>query len=128
MDHEGDHDDAGRRAYLRMDLGIPARFETLEGRKNVRLVDLSQGGAHVILAEPLDIKQGVLCWLEFEEYGCVPWHKGTEVGIEFEKPLAISVLVETRREAPSVVLEEALSAETAAKDWVAGNFNSGSER
>jgi hypothetical protein len=38
------------------------------------------------------------------------------------------VLVETRQQAPTVVREEAMNAECAARDWVAGQFNSGSER
>jgi hypothetical protein len=36
--------------------------------------------------------------------------------------------VETRQRAPSVVRDESMGAESAAREWVAGRFHSGSER
>jgi hypothetical protein len=119
---------APRRAFARLRLGIAARLETLDGRQKVRLIDLSQGGAHIILSDPGDIRQGVLTWLRFESFGAVAWVDGDHVGLEFDRPLPLAVLVETRQQAPTVVREEAMNAECAARDWVAGQFNSGSER
>jgi hypothetical protein len=119
---------APRRAFARLRLGIAAQLETLDGRQKVRLIDLSQGGAHVILSQPGDIRQAVLTWLQFEVFGTVVWHDEEHVGLEFERPLPIGVLVETRQKAPSVVREEAMGAELAARDWVAGTTHSGSER
>ena len=117
-----------RRAYSRLRLGISAQLETLEGRQRVRLIDLSQGGAHIILSQQHDIRQAVLTWIRFETFGTVAWHDGAHIGLEFDKLLPLPVLVETRHRAPSVVSDEAMGAEAAARDWVAGRFNSGSER
>ena len=52
-------DQAPRRAYSRLHLGISAQLETLDGRQRVRMIDLSQGGAHLILSKPGDIRQAV---------------------------------------------------------------------
>lgn len=119
---------APRRAFARLRLGIAAQLETLDGRQKVRLIDLSQGGAHVILSQPGDIREAVLTWLHFETFGTVAWSEDEHIGLEFEKPLPVGVLVETRQRAPSVVREEAMGAELAARDWVAGTAHSGSER
>lgn len=105
------------RAFPRLQLGISAQLETLEGRQRVRLMDLSQGGARVILGNPGSIRECVLTWIRFETFAIVAWVDGKHVGLEFDKPLPLSVLVETRQRAPSVVREEA---ERAAQDWVAG--------
>ena len=57
-----------RRACPRLPLGIGARFDTLDGCQKVRLIDLSEGGAHIILSEPGEVSEGVLAWL-----GVGPW-------------------------------------------------------
>ena len=117
------HDDqAPRRAYSRLRLGISAQLQTLEGRQRVRLMARSQGGAHVILSQPSssDIRQAVLTWLDFETFGTVAWQDEQNLGLEFDRRLPLSVLVETRQRAPSVVREEAMVAEQAAREWVAG--------
>ena len=93
-------------------------METLEGRQRVRLMDLSVGGAHVVLSQPSDIKEGVLTWIRFETFGTVAWVDGKHVGLEFDKPLPLAVLVETRQRAPSVVREEE---ERMAREWVEGS-------
>ena len=119
---------APRRAYSRLRLGITAQLETLDGRQRVRLIDLSQGGAHLILSQEGDIRQAVLTWLRFETFGTVVWHDGANIGLTFDKLLPLAVLVETRQRAPSVVREEAMGAQMAAREWVAGTFSAGSER
>lgn len=121
-------DQAPRRAFSRLRLGIGAQMETLDGRQKVRLMDLSQGGAHIIVSEQGDIRQAVLTWLHFETFGIVVWSDGPHIGLKFDKPLPLGVLVETRQRAPSVVREEAMGAALAAKDWVAGTLHAGSER
>ena len=112
-----------RRAHLRLQLGISAQLETLDGRQRVRLIDLSQGGAHVILSKPGRLQQAVLTWLRFETFGAVVWREDVHIGLKFDKLLPLAVLVETRQRAPSVVRDEA---EAAAREWVAGTFNPGS--
>jgi hypothetical protein len=123
MDSPEPPEQARRRAYSRLRLGITAQLETLDGRQRVRLIDLSQGGAHVILSQPGDIREAVLTWLRFETFGEVVWREDADIGLKFDKLLPLAVLVETRRLAPSVVREEA---EAAAREWVAGTFNPGS--
>jgi hypothetical protein len=128
MDPPERQDQAPRRAFSRLRLGITAQLETLDGRQRVRLIDLSQGGAHVILSQAGDIRQAVLTWLRFETFGTVVWREGVHIGLKFDKLLPLAVLVETRQRAPSVVREEAMGAQQAAREWVAGIFNPGSER
>jgi PilZ domain-containing protein len=100
---------------MRLQLGISARFETLDGRQRVRLMDLSQGGAHLVLSENGEFREGMLTWLRFETFGTVVWHEGPRIGLEFDKLLPLGVLVETRLRAPSVVREEE---EQLAREWV----------
>ena len=118
-----DQGQAPRRVHLRLQLGISAQLETLDGRQRVRLIDLSQGGAHVVLSKDSDPHEAVLTWLRFETFGIVVWRDGRDIGLEFDKLLPLSVLVETRRRAPTVVREEE---EQAAREWVAGTLNPGS--
>lgn len=118
-----DQGGAPRRAHLRLQLGMPAQLETLDGRQRVRLIDLSQGGAHLLLSQESDLHEGMLTWLRFETFGMVVWREGLDVGLEFDKLLPLGVLVETRQQAPDVVREEE---EQAAREWVAGTFNPGS--
>ena len=113
-----------RRSYSRLSLGIAARLETLDGREDVRLMDLSQGGAHVFRDDPEPIKAGVLTWLRFEAFGEVVWEEEGHIGLKFEKLLPLSCLVETRQRAPSVVRDESMAGELAARDWVAGKLDS----
>lgn len=127
-DSPDDQGQAPRRAYSRLRLGISAQLETLDGRQRIRLMDLSQGGAHVIVSQQGDIRQAVLTWMHFETFATVAWHDGANLGLKFDKLLPLAVLVETRHRAPSVVSNEAMSAEQAAREWVAGTYNSGSER
>jgi len=114
-------DSPSRRACPRLPLGIGARFDTLDGRQNVRLLDLSQGGAHVILSQPGEVTEGVLAWLGFDSYAAVAWQREDHVGLSFDRPLPLAWLVATRKRAPSVVQEEAMGAELA-RAWVAGGL------
>jgi hypothetical protein len=114
---------ARRRAFSRLQLGISARLETLDGRQKIRLIDLSQAGAHVVVLDPSDFREGVLTWMNFETFGDVAWRDGNDIGLKFDKLLPLGVLVETRQRAPHVVREEA---EAAARAFVAGTYNPGS--
>lgn len=108
------------RSYGRLPLGIVAHLETIHGRKPVRLVDLSQGGAQVVLPAEIQIRDCVLTWLEFEAFCSSAWRKDDHLGLTFEEPLPIATLVATRNVAPSIIRKESLSAETAAREWVQG--------
>ncbi len=118
------NDDAldGRRNFARLQVGIAARFDTLEGSQTVRLVDLSQGGAHIILGKPGSPAAGLLTWLDFEAFGETAWQEGDSLGLTFERLLPLSCLVATRKRAPSVVRAEALG-EDLAQAWVSGELS-----
>lgn len=122
------HPQTHRRSHARLRLGIAARVETLDGQQPVRLIDLSQSGAHVILSRPGEIRRGVLSWLGFEAFAFVVWTDGDRLGFEFDELVPVEHLIETRERAPTVVREESLGAEAAAREWVAGNLHQGSER
>jgi len=53
----------GRRNFARLRVGVSARFNTLEGSQKVRLVDLSQAGAQIILSNDEHPGAGLLTWL-----------------------------------------------------------------
>ena len=113
--------DEPRRDYARLRLGISAQLQTLDGPQRVRLMDLSQGGAHLVLSRPEPLKQAFLSWLGFEAFGDIVWQEGSEVGMRFDRPLTLGQLVETRHCAPSVVRDEEHDAQVAARAWVAGD-------
>jgi hypothetical protein len=118
-------DDSGetsRREFARLPVGIGAWLETLGGKQPVRLVDLSQGGAHVILTRPGEAGAGVLTWLDFETFGDLAWQDESAIGLTFDTLLPPACLAETRRRAPSVVREEELGTELA-KAWVSGEIS-----
>lgn len=117
-----------RRSFSRLQVGILARLDMLSGWQRVRLLDLSQGGAHMLLSRPEPIGEGVLKWLNFDVYGTVAWQEEEHVGMKFAGLLPLHYLVETRHRAPSVVREEAMSTEIAAHAFVAGNRPLGSAR
>ena len=102
-----------RRQHARLRLGIPARLETLDGRQQVRLVDLSHGGAQIVLENETPVREGVLTWMRFETFGIAAWQDGENVGLKFDRPLSRPCLTATREKAPEIFLE-------AARDFVAG--------
>lgn len=110
-----------RRAFLRLRVGIGARLETLAGSQKVRLIDLSQGGARLILSRTQDAGAGVLTWLNFETFAELAWQEEGHVGLKFDKLLALGCLVETRQRAPSVVRDEELGSNLA-QAWVSGEL------
>ena len=116
------------RAFSRLQVGILARLDMLEGWQKVRLIDLSQGGAHLILSKPVPLREGVLKWLRFEAYGVVVWQRDEHVGLSFDNLVPIPHLVETRQRAPTVVREESMATEIAAQDWVSGKVHLGADR
>ena len=105
-----------RRAYSRLHVGIDGTLETLEGRQAVRVVDLSPSGAHLVLSQPAKIREGVLRWLNFDNFGMTMWQDDEDVGLKFDRLLPEHILDETRARAPGLVLE-------LAQAWVAGSLH-----
>lgn len=92
-----------RRTHSRLGVDFGARLKTLGGLQEVQLLDLSRGGARFILTRPEKVRDGILTWLQFEAFGGAVWQKGNRVGLEFDRPIPLPYLVETRRLAPNVV-------------------------
>lgn len=112
----------GRRNFARLRVGVSARFNTLGGSQKVRLVDLSQAGAQIILSNGERPAAGLLTWLDYEAFGEAVWQDGDCLGIKFEGLLPLGCLVGTRKKAPSVVQAEALG-EDLAQAWVSGELS-----
>lgn len=110
------NDSEPRRAYPRLSVGIDASLETLSGRQTVRLIDLSQAGAHLVLTRPETVSEGVLRWLDFDTFGMAVWQHEDDVGLKFDRLLSERTLAETRERAPAVVLEMAQA-------WVSGTLS-----
>ncbi|WP_305095743.1 PilZ domain-containing protein [Croceibacterium aestuarii] len=117
-----------RREHARLRLGIPASFITLRGKQTVRLVDLSQGGAHVIMRDGAKVREGVLSWMRYEVFAEVVWQDGDAIGMAFDEPISREALLQTRQFAPSVVRAETMGASDAARQFVAGSIHNGAER
>lgn len=105
-----------RRGIGRATIDIDAYLDTREGRQKVRLIDLSQTGAHLVLSQPEAVREGVLKWLDFDTFGIAIWSEGEELGLQFDRPLSPRIVDETHRRAPSVVAELAQS-------WVSGGIS-----
>jgi len=89
----------GRRRDSRLRVGVPAQIITLHGQFTASLADLSQSGAHIrtkgglVRGEEL-----VVTWLGFEAFGTVVWTALGEAGLEFDEPLAVPILLQTRQQ------------------------------
>ena len=116
-----------RRNCPRLRLGIPAKLETLEGTRSVRLVDISQTGAKIDCPGAKRIGQAMLRWLDFEVFGETVWSDEDLLGMHFDRPLSPSVIFATRQLAPSIVAMADQAASAAAREWVAGHVRSGTE-
>ena len=114
----------GRRDYLRLELGVLAHIETLEGRKKVEIIDLSQGGARVKLLAPVDnIKDCVLVWLGFDTYATIGRREGNELGLVFDVPLRPAVIKKTREMAPRIWRNDSVYLSAMARDFVQGGHS-----
>lgn len=121
-DHQSSEGVDGRRVFSRLRVGIAARLETLAGSQKVRLIDLSQGGAQIILSRPEEAGAGVLSWMNFESFGDPAWQEEANIGMKFDKLLPLGCLVETRKRAPSVVRDEEMGT-SMAQAWVSGEIS-----
>ncbi len=113
-------EDTPRRGFSRLPLGIEATLHTLHGPKKVWLIDLSQGGALVVMNEVLKVGDCVLQWLHFEAFGTATRRAGSEVGIRFDEPLSHRVIFATRHKAPSIVGDKEARASREAQAWASG--------
>ncbi|MFA6218270.1 MAG: hypothetical protein WC692_00645 [Erythrobacter sp.] len=124
----GPHDQVDKesqRDFLRVDVGVVGHLETLDGRKRVEIVDLSQGGAHVALMDgdgeaEYVVRDCVLRWMTFEAFGEVKWRDGDHFGIAFDEPLRPGVIKETRQQASMNIRNDHHEIKQAAYLWAHG--------
>lgn len=84
-----------RRQAPRFRLGMPARLITLERHMTVRLEDLSEDGASVMLPVPHAFTVCVLKWMDHNAFAEVRWIRDNAVGLHFPSPISAAVLAET---------------------------------
>jgi len=85
-----------RRAVGRARTDCPARLQTPGGNWYGRLWDLSEAGACVQVENPP--APGVMCligWQANETFGRVVWSADDMCGVQFERPIARSAVMET---------------------------------
>ena len=117
-------DNSSRRDYLRLELGVIARVETLDGRRKVEIRDLSQGGARVkLLDDGEPFEKCVLCWLGFDTFAVVGRRCGNELGLIFDFPLRPVVIKKTREMATRIWRTDSTYLCAMARDFVNGTFN-----
>lgn len=124
-----DHRDASiKRDFLRLPLGVIGYLETLNGRQRVEIVDLSQGGAYVVLLDPTksgryEVRDCVLSWMKFEAFGEVKRQEDGHFGIAFDTPLSARTIVETRKNASQSIRNDFLELKQHARLWARGIFS-----
>lgn len=112
-----------RREYARLPLGVPALLETLEGRLRVRIVDISQGGAQIVLPSKESFARDCLLkWLSFEAFGAVSWRKDAQIGLTFDEPLSHRTIFETRQNSAQLFRQEAAETVNEARNWAQGTM------
>ena len=109
-----------RRAHPRLNLGIEAKFISLDGPETVILQDLSATGAKIQLARDEPLSKGILVWMDYEVFGDILWRDAFLCGISFDRPISNSCLVATRAAAPGLIKDASLSTARYAKDFVSG--------
>ncbi|WP_324827128.1 hypothetical protein [Qipengyuania zhejiangensis] len=116
------------RGFLRVALGVLGHLETLEGRKRVEIMDLSQGGAHAVFldeadAAKLDVNDCVLRWLGFDAFGTVTRRDGAHLAIAFDELLRPGVIKETNKQAALVVRNEFGERKLRSRLWAKGIYS-----
>jgi hypothetical protein len=88
---------SARRKAGRLRLRLPAYAITHKSTLRVVLCDLSQSGAKVFCKA--DLARGrdlVLRWGNHEAFGTVKWEREGFRGLEFDEPVTVAVLTDTR--------------------------------
>jgi hypothetical protein len=124
LDHEANET---KRDFLRLPLGVLGFIETLNGRQRVEIVDLSQGGAYVVLmdaakASRYEVRDCVLRWMNYEAFGEVKRRDGVHFGIAFDEPLRPGVIKDTRKHASLNIRNDFYELKDAARLWARGIY------
>jgi hypothetical protein len=115
----------GRRSAARLRLSIPARFISLDGYSECILIDLSETGAQIVLAEPL--RRGALGYLQVarleafaEAVRRVQGLRGGVNGLVFDDRLDPEAVLAVRRHAESFLQREQAALRDQVRRWVTG--------
>lgn len=116
-----DQSQTGRRSHARLRLWLPARFETLNGKAQCWLQNVSHSGASLELSQALAIGSvGVLECEGLELFCEVVWARGEFCGVAFDDPLGDAGVLELRRVAANYCDIERQRHAVAVRDWVEG--------
>lgn len=115
----------GRRAAARLRLSIPARLITVYATQNCILLDLSQTGARIGLAEPMAVGAGGFVMVgALEVFGeavrRMLGHGGGVNGIVFDQPLSHADVLAVRRHAETFQRLQREGLRDQVRRWVAG--------
>ncbi len=87
---------AERRANARTPADCPARLQTSSGDWQVRLADLSEGGARLLFHDPpQEGAAALLAWRSHEVLCTIAWRGENSCGVTFEKPISRELVIET---------------------------------
>lgn len=103
---------------MRLYLAAPATFIGYDGQLKATLLDISQTGAKLAFVKPPSGPAGFIRWMDFETFGELVWRKGLFAGFQFDQPIPLSWLVQTRHRADHVDKEEHARVLKAARAWV----------
>ena len=109
-----------RRGKARLRAGIAAELVSVNGRQKVSLVDLSQTGARLRVHDSEPLGRGVLKWMDFEAFGSVVRREGKDIGLQFEYPIDLAWVLDTK-EWLSVRPRGKDEVREFARDWVHGH-------
>ena len=120
--HASDRHHLKRRAAERAKIALPASIQTLAGRKNVSLLNLSETGAMLEGEKLPGVGQDVVLKSgQLELLGIVAWAGNGRCGVTFDNPISREAVQQhwfegLRTEKSGVTPEE----RAAAKDWATG--------
>lgn len=111
----------GRRGSARLRLRLPARFESLNGKAQCWLQNVSRDGASLELnPAPALGKLGVLDCEGMELFCEVIWTHGELCGVAFDEPLGDAAVLQLRNVAANYCDIERQRHAVAVRDWVEG--------
>jgi hypothetical protein len=85
-----------RRQRVRLSIDVEAQLKLPSGERTVRITDISESGARLQLLDPPPVGAiGPLIWRSYEVFAKVVWANGAACEMEFERPIARSVVEAT---------------------------------
>jgi len=108
-----------RRGKARLRAEIAAELVTVGGRQKISLIDLSETGARLRMVDSEPLGRGILKWMDFEAFGSVVRRYGEDIGLQFEHPIELAWVLDTR-EWLSIRPRAKDELRHFAKEWVRG--------